>query len=120
MIIGPPNQGALARRMDHVFTRLFGPSAPSEEIAVTDRIVARVEHLALPPEFEYALRDPALSGGIGIDRAPALRRPAHDLDREALGVVDQTAIAFETVVSGREDRRLTKPASAGGRHVGDV
>src|ERR1700688_4316753 len=116
VIVRAPDQGALAffgagRR------GLFGPVAPAEQIAVAHRVVARVQSLALPAELEHALGDSALIAGIHIDGAPPRSRPAHDLDREALGVIHETAVAFETGLGGEDYGTLMCPPYTGGRHM---
>src|SRR5262249_2170257 len=72
MIIGVPEQqlGPLA-----VQPRLRGPRGllrPAEEIGVAHRVVAAIEHLALPPEGEHALGGAALIARIAIHLAPTL------------------------------------------------
>src|SRR5215469_1192397 len=94
MIVRSPDESALARYRRAIGSRLFGPSAPGEEVRVADRVVARVKRLALPPEFEEALGDTTLVARIVVDRPPALRRPPHDLDRECRGRLDQAVVAL--------------------------
>jgi len=54
VVIGAPDQRPLARPERPVGSRLLRPIAPSEQIGVADRIVARVKRLALPGKFEDA------------------------------------------------------------------
>src|SRR3984893_9395473 len=82
VIVGTPDQGALAHPARGAGRLLFGPVAPTEQVAVADCIVARVQSLALPAELEQAFDHAALVAAVRIDRAPSLGRPADDLDRE--------------------------------------
>src|SRR6516162_440799 len=114
MIVRPPDESALARHGHTVGSRLFGPSAPGEQVRVADRVVARVKRLALPPEFEQALGDSALVARIVVDRSPSLRRPPHDLYREGGRRLDQTAVAIQRCIVGSNQRGLVDSANAGG------
>src|SRR5215469_15438971 len=60
MIVRTPDQRAFAGRGWAIRSRRFRPGAPGEEIAVADRVVARIERLALPPEFKKPLGNTAL------------------------------------------------------------
>src|ERR1700733_12222391 len=99
MVIGAPHESPLARPGRAVACRLFRPIAPAEQIAVADGVVARVKRFALPPELEEPFGDAALIARIVVDRAPAPGRPADDLDRESLWLVDEAAIAFEALIA---------------------
>src|SRR5215470_16381625 len=55
MIVGAPDERALPPCGGTAARRFFRPVAPPEKIAVADRVVARVQGLALPPELEDSL-----------------------------------------------------------------
>src|SRR5579862_8822663 len=100
VVIRAPDQRLPARLGGALARRLLGPGAPGKEIAVAHRVVAGVEGVAAPPELEDALGHAALVAGIGVDRPPALRRPADDLDRVTLGLLDEAAVALESRRAG--------------------
>src|SRR5215472_9462958 len=120
MVIGPPDEGLLPLATRAAGGGLLRPVAPPEEIAVAHRIVAGVESLALPPEFEQAGGHPALIARVEVDGPPALGRPAHDLDVKAFGLLDEAAIALEILLGGDDQGRLIYPPHARGGRIGDV
>src|SRR5437867_11523156 len=63
-----------------------------QDVLAADRIVAAEQYVAAPPADEHAFDRAALIAGLRVDRTPALRRPAHDLDRAPMGIVDELAI----------------------------
>src|ERR1039457_5666368 len=99
MIVCAPYQRALTRHFRRA-AGFFGPSAPAEQITVADGVVARIQALGAPPELKDSPRHTALIPGIGIDRPPALRRPAHDLDRKSRRFLDEAPVAAKTVIGG--------------------
>src|SRR5712672_3467343 len=80
-------------------------------------MVARVQSLAFPAKLEQTLGYSTLIAGIEVDGPPALRRPADDLDREGLRIIDETAKALETRVRGEDDWSFMRPPHSGGRHI---
>ena len=106
MIVGVPHQDARAVGLFDFFRRLLGIAGPADQIAVVDRLVLAVEHVALPIEGELALGRTAFIAGIGVDRPPALCRPAHDLDLRGGEIVDQHAVALQRLGRGLDDRDL--------------
>src|SRR5215472_2455370 len=111
MVVGPPDESLLPLAARAAGGGLLRPVAPAEEIAVAHRIVAGVEGLALPPEFEQAGE---------VDGPPALGRPAHDLDGKAFGLLGEAAIALEILLGGDDQGRLIYPPHARGGRIGDV
>src|SRR5258708_15777183 len=52
VIVGAPDQDALAQRTGATCCGLFRPRAPTEEIAVADGVVPSVERVALPRKLD--------------------------------------------------------------------
>src|SRR5262249_21203996 len=119
VIVGAPDERALARPAARLAGGLLRPVAPAEEIAVAHRVIACVERLALPGELERAFGYAALVAGVAVDGTPALRRPRHDLDLEGVRLVDQAAVAGKTRRARDDERRVVDAAHAGRGHVGD-
>ncbi len=120
VIVGTPNERPLALATGRAGRGFLWPVAPAEQVAVTDRVVARVQRLAFPAELEQSLGHAALVAGVLIDRAPPLRGPADDFDGEVLGILDQTSVAGEAVGGGQHQLRVMDAPHAGRGHVGDV
>ena len=72
---------------------------------------------AAPFADKHAFDRAALVAGIHVDRAPALCRPAHDLDRARVGIIDELAIALQRVGSGIDDVHCDAPQARGQRRV---
>ena len=73
----------------------LGIFAVREDVVAADGRIAPVEDVTFPFADERALGRTALIAGVGIDGPRALRRPAHDLDPAARGIVDEKTVAFE-------------------------
>ena len=82
---------------------------PAHEIGIAHRVIAPVEHLTLPPEGKDSLGGAALIACVAVDRTPALRRPAHDLDGMVVRVEDELAVAGEALGRGEDKRCLDQP-----------
>src|ERR1700730_16643537 len=80
VIVGAPDQRALAQSTGAAGCGLFRPCTPTEEIAVADGVVPGVERVALPAELEQSFGHPPLIARIVVDRSPPLGWPTHDLD----------------------------------------
>src|SRR5215813_2431563 len=106
MIVRMPDQHARAVGLRRRFRRLAWIAAPADQIAVIDRIVLAVEHLALPLEVEDALGCAALVAAVLIDRPPALRRPPHDLDLRRREIALDAPIALQRLLGRRDDLDL--------------
>ena len=74
VVVGAPDQGAVARPGRAVGRGVLRPLAPAEQVAVADRVVAGPQGVALPPELEQPLGDAALVAGIRVYWPPALGR----------------------------------------------
>src|SRR5215469_8202595 len=120
MVIGPPDEGLLPLATRAAGGGLLRPVAPAEEIAVADRIVAGVESLALPPEFEQARGHAALIAGVEVDGPPALGRPADDLNGKAFRLLDEAAIALQVLVGSNNQRRFMDAPHARRGPIGNV
>jgi len=120
MIIGAPDQCLPPRSYRAVGVRFFGTVAPGEEVAASDGVVPSVKGFTPPPEFEDSLGDAILIARILVNRASALRRPADDLDREALWLVDKASIAPQVFVSRGNERRVLHLPHAGHWHIGNL
>src|SRR5262249_44170780 len=86
--------------------RLAWIARPPQQIAVADCVVAAVKHLALPPEGEDSFGRAALVAGIGIDRPPALPRPADDLDLLVGETADDAPVALQALRRRLDERNL--------------
>ncbi len=95
MVVGVPQQHLLAPDGRRHFAGLLRLAGEAQHVVVVDRVVAPSQHVAGPFELEDAFRGASLVAGAGIDRTAAQRRPAHDLDRPLIPVVDQFAIALQ-------------------------
>src|SRR5215469_5259703 len=120
VVVGAPDQRTLATGTVALGGRLFRPRAPAKQVTVADGVVAGIERVAFPFELEQSFGDTALVAGVAVDRAPSLRRPADDLDREISRVTDQAAVACERLVGCGEHRRLMYAPYAGGGRVGNL
>ena len=120
MVVGAPDQRPLAGSRRPVGDGFLGQAAPAEEVAVADGVVARKERVAAPGELEEPLGHPALIARVGVHRAPALRRPAHDLDRKQGRIVDEAAQAVQAVGRRHDQRSLVQPPHACGGSIGDL
>src|SRR5262249_38063189 len=80
-------------------------------------VVTRTQCISQPPEFEHAFGYATLISGVQVDRSPALRGPSNDLYRK-LRVLDQAAVAAETLVRRGYQWSLMDTSYPGGRGVG--
>src|SRR5206468_1485479 len=88
-----------------------------EDVLAADRIVAAEQYVAAPLADEHAFDRAALIAGLRVDRTPALRRPAHDLDRAPMGIVDELAITLQRIGSGIDDAHGNAPQACGQRRI---
>jgi hypothetical protein len=100
-------------RIDVVGARRLGRLRIGQDVVAADRLVAAVEDVALPLADEHALGGAALVAGVGVDRAGAARRPAHDLDPAFGRVVHQPAVAGERLGGGGDERHGHRPEAGG-------
>src|SRR5262249_25774447 len=119
VVVGTPDERALARAAVRLRGRLLRPVTPAEQVAVAHGVVARVQRLALPGELEQALGHAPLITGVLVDGTPALRRPGHDLDLAGARLIDQAAVALEARRGRLDERRVMYASHAGRGHVGD-
>ncbi len=109
MIIGMPEQHA---RPVGIRLRLRGLERilrPAQKILIAHGVVPPVENLAFPPEGEDTLGGAAFVPGADVDLAPALGRPAHDLDGMAVRIDHELAIAHQALRRRADERRLDRP-----------
>ena len=88
-----------------------------EDVLAADGVVAAKQDIALPLADEHTFGGAALIAGVRIDRAPALRGPAHDLDRAPMGIVDKLAITLQRVGSSIDDVHGNVPQARGQRRI---
>ena len=98
MIVGAPDQSAFTSVIRRRCGNLFRPIAPTEQVAVADGIVRRVERFSMPPKFEQSFGYTPLIARVGVDLTPALSGPANDFDRKGIRIIDQAPVAFEICV----------------------
>src|ERR1700722_103824 len=71
MIVGAPDQSAFTSVIRRRCGNLFRPIAPTEQVAVADGIVRRVERFSMPPKFEQSFGYTPLIARVGVDLTPA-------------------------------------------------
>ena len=106
MIVHVPEQDLIARCGPAVAGRGLRIGRPAEDIVAFDGFVFAVEDIAMPVAMKDTLDPADFIAGSLVDWPPALRRSAHDFDLEPLRVIDQAAVALDTVVSDPDQRHL--------------
>ena len=116
MVIRVPEEDSLrVAPVSHVGSGRLG--RVRQDVLAADRVVAAEQYITAPFADEHAFDRAALVSSIRVDRPPALRRPAHDLDRAPVRIVDELAITLQRVGSGIDDVHGDAPQARGERRV---